>query len=310
MDRDRLGLLLACLALAACPSSNGGGGNGETDTDGEDTTGGPGGNTLPVTMTSTGSSTTTTDPATTDMTMSTSASDSMSSSSTGEPGGSGCCEPHGGPGCNEPDVQTCVCKTLPECCVFEWDQPCVDAAMMDCDATCMAVDTGDTGTADCELQQIELGAVADASLSGGWMAVNSTIKGGQEVAAISMGDTSGSVLFTVPIPCMDTWYVWVRFLDAGGADSYFVTLDAEPDPPAIFEGDCTQEPFGTPEYGWRLLNWRDNSDPMNPGNPCEYLEDPWTADWDMGDHTVEFTFREAYALSRILVTNDPDFVPE
>ena len=312
MDYARFGLLAICMGAVGCPSSEGGGNDTETDGGTSDTTGGPGGNTVTITgasASSTMSGSTTTDPATTDAPTDTSESESMTSptSTTGDPPGMGCCEPHAGPGCNEPDVQTCVCKTLPECCVFEWDQPCVDAAMMDCMATCMGVDTGnETGPSDCELQQIEL-AAAEATLTGDWYVTMSMIKGVEIAAVNPPGD--GSAAFTVPIPCMDTWHVWVRSIDAGSADSYFVTLDAEPDPPAIFEVDCTEEPFQA-EYRWTQLNWRDNADPMNPGMPCEYVEDPWTADWDEGDHTIEFTFRDAYALSRVIVTNDPDFVPE
>jgi hypothetical protein len=252
------------------------------------------------------SGSTTTEPSTTEPPTTT--EPESSSSSTGEPGDSGCCEPHAGPGCNEPDVQTCVCKTLPECCVFEWDQPCVDAAMMDCEATCMGVDTGDTtGPSDCELQQIELAAAEDGELTGGWEVTMSAIKG-IEIVAMGQGENSGTVTFTVPIPCMDTWHIWVRAIDFQQSDTFFVTLDAEPDPPAIFEVECTGGPAQA-EYRWTQLNWRDNSDPMNPAPLCEYLEDPWTAEWDEGDHTIELGYRDSYALSGVIVTNDPDYVP-
>ena len=310
MDRDRLCLLVACFALAACPAP-GEGGSG-TESEGDDTTGSTGGATLSTTAATasgTMSASTTTEPTTTEPPTSTTEPETTSSS-TGDPPGSGCCDPHAGPGCNEPDVQTCVCKTLPECCVFEWDQPCVDAAMMDCAATCMGVETGDeTGPSDCELQQIELVASEDGVLDGGWEITDSMIKG-TEIVAMSQGADSGTVTFTVPIPCMDTWHIWVRAIDAGQFDSFFVRLDAEPDPPGIFEVECTNEPFDNPVYRWTQLNWRDNSNPKEPAPPCEYLEDPWTAEWDEGDHTIELGYRDSYALSRVIVTNDPDFVPE
>lgn len=308
MDWARLGLVAICVGAAGCPSAGTEGTGSDTDDASTGTTSGSDNTvTLTAASTSTMSGSTSTDPATTEAPTDTSESESMSSSTTGDPGGSGCCEVHGTPGCNEPEVQACVCKALAECCVFTWDEPCVDAAMTDCEATCMAVDTGEeTGPSDCDPQQIEI-AATEATLSGDWFVTNSQIKGGAEIVAAEP-PYNGSVLFTVPIPCTDTWHVWVRSIDAGSADSYFVTLDGEPSPPAIFEVDCTMEPFGNPVYRWTQLNWRDN-DPMNPPQPCEYLEDPWTADWDEGDHTIELTFRDAYALSRIIVTNDPDFEP-
>ena len=42
-------------------------------------------------------------------------------------GGSGdCCEPHDGPGCDDPTVQACVCKDDSFCCEYTWDEVCVE----------------------------------------------------------------------------------------------------------------------------------------------------------------------------------------
>jgi hypothetical protein len=43
--------------------------------------------------------------------------------------------------------------------------------------------------------------------------------------------------------------------------------------------------------------------------PCEYVENPWAPDWMAGVHQIEFSFREATAMGRILITNDQDYVP-
>lgn len=236
-----------------------------------------------------------------------------SNDATGSPtggGGGGCCEIHDGPGCDEPDVETCVCGRDPSCCVFAWDQVCVDAATDVCEASCMAATTGDptggttTGGADsegeCAPVQIELDS-ADAVLSGQWMVVMSQAGEG-EVLYLPAPSTDGSVLWEPDIPCQDTWYIWVRYFDQGTDDSYFVTLDGQPRPAPVFEGDCTQAGDG---YRWNLLNWRD---PEN-GGLCEYVEDPWTADWGPGIHEIAFSYREARALGRIIVTNDPGFDP-
>ena len=72
-------------------------------------------------------------------------------------------------------------------------------------------------------------------------------------------------------------------------------------PEAIFEGGCDGVGDG---YLWVPLNWRDPADPV-----CTYVEDPWAPTWDMGVHQIEFTYREINAMGRILLTNDPAFVP-
>ncbi len=143
---------------------------------------------------------------------------------------------------------------------------------------------------------------ADAEISGDWFAVMSMLGEGM-IAKIEPNDgTEGAVVWSVEIPCEATWRVWVRAWDQGDADSYFVQLDGQPQPAAIFEGDCDQNGNN---YVWKQLNWRD---PVN-GQQCQYVEDPWTADWAAGAHEVRFTYRESVNLARIIVTNDPAFVP-
>ena len=72
-------------------------------------------------------------------------------------------------------------------------------------------------------------------------------------------------------------------------------------PSAIFEGDCTGQGNG---YKWTALNWREMG-----ANSCDYVEDPWAPTWAAGVHEIEFEYREAAAMRRILITNDPDLVP-
>ena len=116
-----------------------------------------------------------------------------------------------------------------------------------------------------------------------------------------MNDNDGSILYQPDIPCDDTWYIWARILDQGNNDSYLATLDGQPMPSAIFEGDCTQQGNG---YKWTVLNWREMG-----ANACDYVEDPWAPMWAAGVHEIEFEYREAAAMGRILITNDPDLVP-
>lgn len=160
--------------------------------------------------------------------------------------------------------------------------------------------TGQGGACQ-DLMSFEL-VPADATLSGGWMLTMSMLGEGQ-VASLPnpMMNNMGSVLYSPDIPCDDTWYIWVRALDQGANDSYFCTLDGEPNPKPIFEGDCTNQGNS---YKWARLNWRD---PM--AMACMYIEDPWAPMWSAGVHEIEFSYRESPAIGRILLTNDMNLVP-
>ncbi|MFY0534373.1 hypothetical protein [Nannocystis pusilla] len=43
----------------------------------------------------------------------------------GGPGGTGCCEEHDSPSCDDAAVSECVCAEDPFCCEFGWDGQCV-----------------------------------------------------------------------------------------------------------------------------------------------------------------------------------------
>ncbi|MBA3549203.1 MAG: hypothetical protein H0T76_22245 [Nannocystis sp.] len=142
----------------------------------------------------------------------------------------------------------------------------------------------------------------EATISGDWKLAMSMLGEGQIInLSDPMDANEGSILYQPDIPCDDTWYIWARILDQQSNDSYLATLDGQPNPAAIFEGDCTQNGNG---YKWAVLNWRDSN-----ANSCDYVEDPWAPVWAAGVHDIEFQFREAVAMGRILITNDPDLVP-
>ncbi len=241
-----------------------------------------------------------------------------------------CCEAHPEPGCDQPSVQACVCELNGACCGVEWNPACAAAAVDVCAAVCGGdtmtdsgpVDDGpfgtsggpgDTGTFDtgaatdtggpigaCQgIETIEL-EPADATATGGWMLTPSMLGEG-EILVLDNGQFDGSVLYEPDLPCDDNWYIWVRFWQQGSDDSYYVTLDGMPQPPAIFEGDCGNGGGG---WDWAALNWRDENAP-----PCTYVEDPWAPVWSAGVHEIEVTYRESIAIGRVVVTNDPMFVP-
>lgn len=222
-------------------------------------------------------------------------------------GSDGCCEPHGTPGCNEEAVVECVCAQEASCCAFEWGQDCVDLATGACMATCKGMpgtttdEPGTTGGpmgACNEVITFEM-LPSEATYSGGWMLGMSMLGEGEIAQYNQFG--GGSFVYEPDIPCDDTWYIWARARDNGPNDSYFATLDGEPVPEAIFEGDCTN---GGDDYHWAVLNWRDQA-----AMACDYVANPWAPDWTAGVHQIEFSFREALAMGRILITNDQDYVP-
>lgn len=55
----------------------------------------------------------------------------------GTDGGSCCTGDSGVPGCDVPEVETCVCIFDDFCCGTEWDDVCVDQALDPCTAVCM-----------------------------------------------------------------------------------------------------------------------------------------------------------------------------
>ena len=50
--------------------------------------------------------------------------------------GGGCCDAHNEPGCDDPDVVSCVCAMDAYCCDVMWDGICVNEAIQQCGASC------------------------------------------------------------------------------------------------------------------------------------------------------------------------------
>lgn len=307
-------LKIAC-ALVLLPAACGGRTITEGDTDGEtesSSSSSEGGSvTVGTTMTTTASTTmSTTDPATTDPTTTDPTGDTTAADSSTGGGGDGCCDVHAAAGCEEPDVEQCVCAEAADCCVFGWEKNCVDLAMNMCDATCMGDESSSGGSestgepAACrEMVVIELEAT-DATLSGEWALVMSMLGEGMVAAFDFQNDdpmTDDLVAWDIDIPCDADWYIWVRGLDSGEFDSFYAQLDDAPDPSPIFELDCTG---GGDGYIWTVLNQRDPMDDL-----CEYVEDPWIAAWSTGLHTLELEDRESPAVARIVITNDEAYEP-
>jgi hypothetical protein len=139
--------------------------------------------------------------------------------------------------------------------------------------------------------------VGDFASANGWAITQSQILMGAEVLAWDQQTQAATVTWDIEVPCADTWHVWVRGLDQGNNDSYFVSVDGQPDPAVIFELACDAGPQqGT--YLWRELNYR----ALNAG-ACVYLFDPWTQDWEAGTHQLTLRYRESIAIAGLWVTN-------
>jgi len=133
----------------------------------------------------------------------------------------------------------------------------------------------------------------------GWRTFQSSSPSEQVVLRPSL--SRGTVDFTIRIPCRDKWYIWIRAYDEFRNDSFRVQVDGSPSSPSEFEVDCT--PTGN-QYRWTPLHSkRTNS------SPCERKEDPWVQEWDSGNHHLIVYPLNAPVLSRIMVSNNPDFVP-
>jgi hypothetical protein len=291
--RSHLRLLLLCgISVAACGDSGAGGEGTESESETESGSG--------STSTTTAGSVTVTSTSTTTTATSTTGGDPCAGETCG---GAGTCMvlPDGGAWC---DCDAGYDNDGPLSCVPDGGSASTTSGASAETGADTGADTGDGstggGSACTDLVNIPMSA-EDAVLTGSW-AVTMSMLGEGMVVSMPMGQTDGTIVWQPDIPCDDTWFVWVRYLDYGGGDSYYARLDGEPaDPPAVFEGGCDDQGMG---YDWNDLNWRDEME-----LPCMYVEDPWSADWTTGVHDIEFSYRESAAIARIIVTNDPDFVP-
>jgi hypothetical protein len=175
-----------------------------------------------------------------------------------------------------------------------------------------ATDDGDSGDEDSTsgdpvscTRQHELVVVAeDAVITGDWTLEASTMGEGMYLNpnGSELGGNQGTATFTVDVPCADDWYVWTRFYDNYGEDSWYIRTDGEPgSKEAIFEGDCT---LVGGYWDWAVMNYREILSLQ-----CTYVHDPWVQAWEPGEHTVQFEIREHASIARIIVVNDPAFTP-
>ncbi len=142
-----------------------------------------------------------------------------------------------------------------------------------------------------------------AQINAPLVTVNDTsAAGGKYLVYPSPQATAGSAIFTFDLQTAGTYYIWTRSLtpDASGHDSWMVSVDgANAFIYDVFQGSRSQN------WAWDQLSQRGNGQPDNP------QFDPKTYNWEAGAHTITFAGRaHDTRLDKILITSDPDYVPE
>jgi hypothetical protein len=172
---------------------------------------------------------------------------------------------------------------------------------------------GTSGTGDpsgpCQEVVNELVLVEDATVTPPMQTAVSEM--GEGTIAFSEVAEQGTVVFLADLPCADTYYIWGRVNDfnpgthgSGDPDSYYVTVDTGQES-TWFYGCGT---FDSPQWTWQPVQDGELGADCEEGVRLE-------VDLDAGVHTIvvrnrEDAFFENFAaIARILVTNDPDYVP-
>lgn len=168
----------------------------------------------------------------------------------------------------------------------------------DSDGDSTGTDSDSGGSSPCaETVTLEIDA-AQATLDG-WGSAPSGLDQGDQIFPET---PDGTATFNLDLECGDTWHIWVRGWEQGGADSFRVNLDDLLTEPAIFDLDCTDAPPGEGAYTWAKLNRRADV------NACG-VDTPWEPMLDAGMYPLVFLPEDAQAISRIIITNDPGLTP-
>ena len=115
----------------------------------------------------------------------------------------------------------------------------------------------------------------------------------------SPSGNGGRALYTFNVPEAGRYVIWSRVIAANGAsDSFYVSVNGQ----TVMTWHTLQG--GSNNWVWDVLTDRLYSDERTTDNPNVYQ-------FEAGTHTIEFFQREPkIQLDRILITNDPEYVPE
>lgn len=168
--------------------------------------------------------------------------------------------------------------------------------------------TGDTACPALDVQLLVLveGSVVEPPM------VTEESQLGEGVIAYSPVAEAGTVEFTVDLPCAGEYTVWGRVHDElpgtleGNPDSYYARVDGGPEITWVYGCQTTDA-----EPGWTWQRIQAASGPL-----CDESVD-WVSPLGPGPHAIRLRNRESArgfttsaSVARILVTNDPGFVPQ
>ncbi|MBL9099823.1 MAG: hypothetical protein JNL82_02635 [Myxococcales bacterium] len=165
------------------------------------------------------------------------------------------------------------------------------------DAT-SAADTDTTGAPNaCNTATAVTFYVKDATLTGN--VGPAQIDGEVVLEGESAGD---GATWDITIPCTDKWFVWVRYYEEVGPNSYRFNIDDEAINLPFFDAGCDDDVPGGMQ--WQRLNRRGRF-----REACVGLEDPYLVPLTSGAHTFLLVFTGPQFLGDVIFTNDPDFTP-
>ncbi|MEM6990101.1 MAG: hypothetical protein AAF721_06380 [Myxococcota bacterium] len=126
-----------------------------------------------------------------------------------------CCYANEGVGCEEPDVEQCVCDTMPECCIGQWTGACAAAVT---DLMCGMCDPPDNACVDIDLG-MALGEVSTGTTVGAGddALLSCAAAGGEELIFSWVAPTTNTYVFDTTGSDFDT-ALSVRFPDCAGAE--------------------------------------------------------------------------------------------
>ena len=120
--------------------------------------------------------------------------------------------------------------------------------------------------------------------------------GGQYIVTTTYG--SGRATFDINLPVAGTYFLWCRVLSVNWENSFFVSVDGAAD---------TYDTPQDPNWKWSLLNGRGG---IEAPASSEKLINPRTFQLTAGPHAFVFSGRELNTrLDRIVITDDPNFIP-
>lgn len=158
--------------------------------------------------------------------------------------------------------------------------------------------TGGTTPPPSSTNKVVLGLEAESGKLVAPMMVATNVQLPAQRYVWSLTANQGSVSLAVNVTQADTYYIWCKILAPTYAnDSFFVSVDGKED---IFDA---AEGKQSANWQWARVNGRNGGAPLSLN--------PRTFSLSQGTHTIVIRAREVKAaVDRILITNDPNYVPK